>query len=249
MQDEITPLYRAIVRTWRPPLRMLMRQEWTGGEHIPRTGPVLVAANHLSYVDPLVLGHFLVDHGRAANYLAKAELLDVPVLGTIIRNTRQIPVYRNTARAADAFSAAVAAIEEGRCVGILPEGTLTRDPDLWPMSGKTGAARIALRTGCPLLPVALWGTQQVMWPYRDKVPRLVPRRTVHAAAGPPVDLSDLVGGADDRDALVLATDRIMDAITAQLELLRGATAPPRRSLAQWRDTGNEPTSRQEGEAS
>jgi 1-acyl-sn-glycerol-3-phosphate acyltransferase len=136
-------------------------------------------------------------------------------------------VYRNTGRAADAFRAAVGAVESGKCVGVYPEGTLTRDPGLWPMVGKTGAARIALTTRCPVIPVAQWGPQEILAPY-SKRPHLFPRKTMHVLAGPPVDLSDLHDHPLDAAVLREATARIMAAITALLVELRGEPAPAER---------------------
>lgn len=227
MREDITPLFRRVIGGLHPVMEGTTRRSWSGGEHIPQGGGFVLASNHLSYVDPLALGHFLVDHGRAPHYLAKSSLLKVPALGAVIRGTGQIPVYRNTHRAGDAFSAAVEAVQDGACVVVLPEGTLTRDPGLWPMTGKSGAARIALDTGCPLIPVALWGTQEILWPYRGKVPKVWPRKTMHVLAGPPVDLSDL-SRPYDGPTLRVATSRLMDAITGQLEQLRGQRAPAER---------------------
>jgi 1-acyl-sn-glycerol-3-phosphate acyltransferase len=148
------------------------------------------------------------------------------VLGRLVSGARQIPVYRETTDAHHAFSAAVAAVEAGECVTVYPEGTLTRDPNLWPMVAKTGAARIALATGCPVVPIAQWGSHEILPPY-GRLPRLLPRRTSHVWAGPPVDLS-AYAGREDRDALRGATDAILDAITALLEDIRGERAPARR---------------------
>ena len=119
---------------------------------------------------------------------------------------------------------AIAAIEAGEAVVIYPEGTLTRDPALWPMTGKTGAARVALATGCPVIPIAQWGAQRVLAPY-SKRPKLFPRKTVRAIVGDPVDLSDLMGREPTAEVLRIATDRIMAAITALLAELRDETAP------------------------
>jgi 1-acyl-sn-glycerol-3-phosphate acyltransferase len=149
------------------------------------------------------------------------------MLGKIIVGCGQIPVYRGTANAADAFVRAVDAVAAGECVVVYPEGTLTRDPDLWPMVGKTGAARIALATGCPVIPVAQWGPQDLLAPYA-KTPNLLPRPTIHVSAGPPVPLDDLREGPLTAEKLRIATDRIMDAITDELEKLRGEKAPIQR---------------------
>jgi 1-acyl-sn-glycerol-3-phosphate acyltransferase len=186
-----------------------------------------VASNHLSYVDPLTLAHFLWDNGYPVRYLGKESVFRVPVAGRIIAAAGQIPVYRESGDAAKAFAAAVEAVRAGECVGIYPEGTLTRDPDLWPMVGKTGAARIALATQCPVIPVAQWGPQEMLPPY-SKRPRLVPRPTMHMLAGPPVDLSDLYDRPQNAEVLREATTRIMAAVTVLLEELRGEKAPAER---------------------
>jgi 1-acyl-sn-glycerol-3-phosphate acyltransferase len=149
------------------------------------------------------------------------------VVGRIIRGAGQIPVYRETANAADSVRDAVAAVRRGECVVVYPEGTITRDPGLWPMTGRTGAARIALETGAPLIPMAQWGAQEVIRPYTKEF-RILPRKTMHVLIGPEVDLDDLRGRPLDAAVLYTATERLIAAITAQLEVLRGETAPAER---------------------
>lgn len=232
--------YRFVVAVVRPLLMVFTKQEWYGAENLPATGGFVVTPNHLSHVDPLVFAHFLVDNGRPPFFLGKEGVFRVPVVGAILRGAEQIPVYRNTGQAADAFRAAVAAVEAGKCVGVYPEGTLTRDPDLWPMVGKTGAARIALATRCPVIPVAQWGPNELLEPY-GKRPRLFPRKTMRVRAGRPVDLSDLYGKPLTGALLREATDRIMAAITVELEKVRGEQAPLERFDARRHglpDTGN-----------
>jgi 1-acyl-sn-glycerol-3-phosphate acyltransferase len=216
-----------VVAVLRPLLMVVTKRDWRGAEHLPTSGGFVVAPNHLSYVDPLAFAHFLVDNGRPPFFLGKEGVFRVPIVGAILRGAEQIPVYRNTGQAADAFRAAVAAVESGKCVAVYPEGTLTRDPEIWPMVGKTGAARIALATRCPVIPVAQWGPQELLAPYSKRV-RLFPRKTMHVTAGPPVDLSDLYDKPVTGALLRQATDRIMAAITAELETIRGATAPAER---------------------
>jgi len=118
-------------------------------------------------------------------------------------------------------------VDEGGAIIIYPEGTLTRDPDLWPMRGKTGAARIALATGCPVIPVGQWGAQEVLPPY-TKRPHLVPRKNIVMKAGDPVDLDDLLALPSSPETTARATDRIMAAITAIVADIRGETAPEQR---------------------
>lgn len=220
--------YRLVAAIVRPVLMATTRREWRGAEYLPDVGTgVVVSPNHISYVDPLTFAHFLWDNGRAPRYLAKEALFRIPLLGRIIAACGQIPVYRESKDAAHAFRDAVAAVEAGECVGIYPEGTITRDPGLWPMVGKTGAARVALQTGCDVIPVAQWGAQDILAPYSKWV-RLLPRRTVKVVAGPPVPLDDLRALPMSPAILRQATDRIMSAITAQLAELRGELPPATR---------------------
>ena len=217
----------------KPTLLATTRRDWSGGEHLPATGGGVVVANHLSHVDPLTLAHFVYDHGRLPRYLAKAEVFDLPVVGGLIRATGQIPVARLTAGAAGAFDAAVEEVRRGGLVIVYPEGTITRDPDLWPMVGKTGAARIALATGCPVIPVAQWGVQELLAPYGRRV-HLLPRKTMRLRAGPPVDLSAYEGVDLTPEVLAAATHDLMWALTRQLADLRGEDPPrelfdPRRA--------------------
>lgn len=211
----------------RRPLMLLTRREWRGGEHIPRSGGCVLVTNHVSEFDPVPFGHFVYEHGRVPRFLGKAEVFQVPVIGAMLRNAGQIPVYRLTSDATKAFSAAVDAVRQGECVVVYAEGTITRDPGLWPMVGKTGAARIGLTTGCPVIPVAQWGPQEVLAPY-DRRPRLLPPKLMQMRAGPPVDLSSLLGLEPTPAALREATDRIMADITALLEVIRRSKAPPVR---------------------
>ena len=219
--------YRLAVWILRPLLMILTKRDWRGWEHLPSTGGFVVAPNHISHADPLAFAHYMYDSGRHPYFLGKDSVFKVPVVGAILRGAQQIPVYRNTGQAVDAYRAAVAAVEQGKCVGVYPEATLTRDPDLWPMVGKTGAARIALTTRCPLVPVAQWGPQELLPPYSKKL-SLFPRKTMHVVAGPPVDLSDLYDRPQDAEVLREATERLMTAITTQLEQLRGEKAPAER---------------------
>ena len=154
-------------------------------------------------------------------------LENIPAVGWVLRKCGQIPVYRNSSAATDAYRAAVEGVRAGKALGIFPEGTITRDPDLWPMRGKTGAARVALETHCPLIPVAQWGAQEILSPYGHRL-SLFPRKTMMMCAGPPVDLSDLYERPLDTKVLREATDRLMDRITELLEELRGQERPTER---------------------
>ncbi len=203
------------------------RRRWSGGENVPATGGCVLAVNHISHLDPLTCAHFVYAQGRMVRFLAKAEVFDVPVLGTILRSAGQIPVHRLSKEASMSFTAAVDAVQQGECVVVYPEGTITRQPELWPMTGRTGAARIALSSGAPVIPVAQWGAQHILPPYTTR-PHLLPRKTITMAAGPPVSLDDLRSRELTPRLLREATDRILDDITSLLEGIRGEQAPAER---------------------
>ncbi|UNX53874.1 1-acyl-sn-glycerol-3-phosphate acyltransferase [Georgenia sp. TF02-10] len=207
-------------------LRLTTRRTWRGGEHLPRTGGFIAVANHVSNFDPLTVADFLNAHGAPPRFLAKDTLFDVPLLGVALRALGQIPVRRGTDRAAEALVAAEAALAAGECVVVFPEGTHTRDPGEWPMRGRTGVARLALRTGAPVVPLAQWGAQQVIPRFTATVHPFPPRPVV-VVAGSPVDLSDLYGRPLDAAVLTEATARVMVAITALLAGVRGEVPPAR----------------------
>lgn len=220
-----SPVWRAIVvAILRPLLFNLLKRDWKGQDNIPREGGVIIAPNHLSESDPLVLAHFVYNAGRFPVYLAKDSVFKSRVLGHILRRTGQIPVYRDRADAGLALRDAEKGARAGECLIFYPEGTCTRDPELWPMKGKTGAARVALTTGVPVVPVAHWGAHE-LWRYGTKKIRPFPRKTMHVIAGPPVDLSKYEGRPLDAETLAAATDDIMRAIAALLGELRGETPP------------------------
>lgn len=226
-RGRLNTAYRIAALLVKPFMTVATKRDWRGWEHLPAEGGFVVTPNHISYFDPLPLAHYLFDGGCVPFFLGKESLFRIPVLGRLLTASGQIPVYRLTGRAVDAYRAAVAGVEEGKCVVIFPEGTLTRDPDMWPMTGKTGAARVALETRRPIIPVAQWGAQKVIARYGRSV-RLVPRRTMHVLAGPAVDLGDLYDRELDADTLSEATERIMAAITSLVEQLRSERAPALR---------------------
>lgn len=211
----------------KPPLTAFMRRDWIDVDKIPATGGCVIVFNHVSYLDPLTSAHLVNDAGRTPRYLAKSGLFKNRLLGGFLTSAGQIPVERMTADAVGAFDAAVQGIRDGKAIIVYPEGTITRDPDGWPMRGKSGAARIALETGCPVIPVGQWGVQDVLPAYAKK-PRLFPRKTVHLKVGDPVDLADLVAKEPTTAVVHQATDRIMAALTRLVEDLRGAKAPDKR---------------------
>ncbi|MFZ2501078.1 MAG: lysophospholipid acyltransferase family protein [Nocardioides sp.] len=208
----------------KPLLVAISDRTWIDGEKIPPTGGCLVVFNHISHLDPLTAAHMVYDHGRVPRFLAKSSLFTNRVLGGFLKSAGQIPVERLSRNAVGAYDAAVRGVRDGHCVVVYPEGTLTRDPGLWPMTGKTGAARIALETGCPVIPVGQWGVNELLAPYA-KLPDLFPRKDVSMRVGNPVDLDDLRGLPRTAENLAEATERIMTAITEQVAILRDETPP------------------------
>lgn len=201
------------------------KRHWQGQENLEQDGGgIIVAANHLSWFDPIALSHVLWCADRPPRFLAKEPLFRVPVIGRIIAGAGQIPVYRESKEAVGAVRDAIAAVNAGECVVVYPEGTMTKDPDLWLMGLKTGAARIALATKRPLIPVAQWGPQEVMPAYVKKF-RLFPRKAMIIRVGPAVELSDLYDRPLDADTLRIASQRIWEAITGLLAQARGEVAP------------------------
>lgn len=208
-------------------MRVVSRHQWQGAEHLPAAGGFIVVANHLSHADPVPVADFLDANGRVPRFLGKAELFEVPVLGPLLRSAGQIPVHRETQKAGAALASAVEAVRRGECVVVYPEGTLTRDDSLWPMTGKTGAARIWWETGCPVVPVAQWGSHELLAPY-GRVPHVWKRPVIQVRAGPPVPLSRDEGSAGSPDFPAL-TAQIMAALTDVLAEIRGV-APPNEPL-------------------
>jgi 1-acyl-sn-glycerol-3-phosphate acyltransferase len=210
----------------RPLLFLFTKRLWRGQENIPDRGFVMVA-NHISHADPLLFAHFAYDSGIPPRFLAKQGVFKYPVIGKLLLATGQIPVRRGTSDVTSSFAGALEAVEQGDGVIVYAEGTITRDPDLWPMIGKTGAARLALQTDSPVIPVAQWGAQNVLWPY-SRFPRLLPRKTIQVLVGPPVELDDLRGRKVTSKLLHEATDRIMADVTALLGEIRGEEPPEKR---------------------
>ena len=210
-----------------PLLNLLTKRDWRGRENIPQQGPVIIISNHISYADALVLTHFLFKNGRAPRFLGKEAVFRVPVIGKIISGSGQIPVLRESSEASDALKHALAFLEAGHCVGVYPEGTLTRDENLWPMVAKTGLARLAILSKAPVIPCAQWGDQNLLPRYGKKLV-FWKRTKITILAGAPLDFSRWYGKAEDPQALQAATAYAMDSITSLLEKIRGEYAPAQK---------------------
>ena len=189
-----------------------VRFDIEGTEHIPRRGPAIVAANHRSYFDITAWGLAVFEAGRNPRGLAKKEMFDAPIIGTMVRASGAICVDRKRSGRA-AYQAAEQALRNGEVLIVAPQGTIPRgeaffDPRL---RGKSGAARLAAATGAPVIPLGVWGTEQV-WPRSSRLPtvtNVVHPPTVRVRVGPPV--GGLTGTNFQAD-----TETIMAAITAQL---------------------------------
>jgi len=207
-----------------PIMNLVGKKVWRGGENLPKTGKIIVASNHVSYLDVLFLTHFLFRNGRAPRYIGKEGVFKVPVIGKIILAAGMVPVARESKDASKALDHAIRLLELGHCVGVYPEGTLTRDPLGWPMVAKTGLARLAIATKTPIVPIAQWGSQIVMPTYEKKI-KFFPRTPIKILVGKPLDLSPWYGKENDQDALREATAFVMRELTHLLEELRGEKRP------------------------
>ena len=201
------------------------KRQWRNIDAIPAEGPTILAANHVSYIDPVILAQFVWDGARVPRYLAKASLFEIPVVGWVIRRAGQIPVERGSRDAASSLNAAADALRAGELVVVYPEGTVTRDPDFWPMSAKTGLARLALLVPeAKVIPVGQWGAQNAVDVYHKRY-RPLPRKTVTISAGEPVDLAKYAGAPPTTQVLRDITNAVMAAVRDQVAEIRGEPAP------------------------
>lgn len=207
----------------RPLARLLARPTWIGTEHLPARGAAIACGNHTGPFDAIAFGHLLQAGGVAPRFLAKDSLFRVPVLGALLRASGQIPVTRGSARTADALAAAEAALRRGELLMLFPEGTYTRDPEGWPMRGRLGAARLALRTGAPLIPIACHGSRE-LWPPRRALPRLAGRPRLVLQVGEPMRAA-LRPGESEAQAAERITGEVTSRLTALLADLRGEQPP------------------------
>ncbi len=230
--------YWLVVVIVKPTLLLITKRRRRGLDYLSADYPphdgIIVAANHISWFDPLNVCHVLWDAGRPPRFMAKDPLFRIPFVGWIMRNAGQIPVYRESSDPASAIRDAIAALDNGEAVLFYPEGTMTRDKDFWPMTAKSGAAKAALLSGAPVIPLAQWGPEQVMRPYKKEF-KILPRKAMITYVGPPVDLDDLRGKEMTTDVVREAAERIIVAITSLLEEVRQETAPAQRlSFQEWR---------------
>lgn len=203
MLPTVEPAYGLARGAMWPALHFGMRWTVEGAHRVPVRGPVLLASNHVSYLDPLVLAYVADRRHRKVRFLAKAELFERRALGPLLRAMRQIPVQRETVGAAGSLDAGVGALGHGECVVVFPEGTISLDLD--PMPGKSGVVRLAQRTGVRVTPVGLWGAQRILFKGRKPQWRAGIAESVVVGAPMSIGRDEDVGSA---------TDRVMAAIAA-----------------------------------
>lgn len=234
--------YRALLRAVRLLLHLCTRRRTTfsgsDAELLPPSGPVIVVGNHVSVADAFVLATSVARQGRRIRMLGTAGLFRAPVVGALLRAAGYIPVHRRSTDPASALAPARAALLAGQCIGLYPEGAITRHPDLWPARGKTGVVRLALDTGAPVVPLAQWGTHRLVGAEGTRWRALLSpltRPRIGVRFGAPLDLRALLGvvSADDASAEQLreGADAVMAALVAELAVLRGEVPPPHAGRA------------------
>ena len=207
-----------------PTTWLLGRWRVEGLDRVPKTGPALLVSNHISYLDPMYSAVYVHRSRRVPRFLAKNSLWKIPIFGQILAGSGQIPVYRESIDAQRSLRECNAALDEGKVVVIYPEGTITRDPEGWPMHSRTGVARLALNGDVPVLPMVHWGTREVYDRYGKKF-RPLPRKQIVVTVGDPIDMSAYRGRDIDAALLREVTDHLMAVVRELLADVRGEPAP------------------------
>lgn len=221
-RPEPSRTFKFLVFLLLPLIKAMTRREWRGAENFPEGGFIAVG-NHISDADPLAFIHFLVGNGIYPAILGKQELFRFPILRNIFTAIGVIAVDRGAATAGKSLDIAVEALNAGACVVIYPEGTHTFDPDLWPMTAKTGAARLAITAGVPVVPIAQWGAQEFRHPHTGRF--RIHRFRSQVLAGQPISLERFGDDPNDREVVTAATEEIMRQLTGLVSELRGEPAP------------------------
>jgi len=225
---EITWQIRTLAHILRPFVRLLYKVEVTGTENLPKSGGYVLAANHVTTLDALAVAYMMYFRlHRAPHFLAKEGLFRTPIVGPVLLACGQIPVFRSGRNNTDPMQSAYDVLNAGHIIGIFPEGTLTREPNQWPMRARTGAIRLSLETGVPIIPVGQWGTEAVMDTYSSKI-RPKPWHKVRIVIGKPISMDPYKDKKMSTDGLVELSDKVMVEITKIVEELRGEKAPTKR---------------------
>lgn len=210
------------VAVCKPILVVLRRPDWRGVAGIPRVGGAVLAANHVSHLDPLLVAEMVLAEGRVPRFLAKDSLFSGPVVGRWFRAAGHVEVDRVAGRAG--YDNAVSAARDGRLLLVYPEGSITKREDGLPMTMKSGAVRIALEASVPLVPVAQWGAQEILPAYSGQL-RWGWRRRVSVLVGPPIPLDDL-RDLESARAIEVGRRRLEDTLSAMVCELSGADMLP-----------------------
>lgn len=204
----------------------------TGLSNLPNRGPLIIAANHTSFLDPLIVGVPLFQRGIPPRYAARADLFSTPVLGWFLHHAWQIPVHRRgdvsqlslDTQTAIGLDDMHKVLEEESCLCIFPEGTFTHDPDGWAMRAKTGISRLILEhPNAQVIPVAHWGNERLIDPWTKHINwKMLGRRTTNVQVhfGEPLDFSAYRGREVTKELLQEISDVVMNAINDELEILR-----------------------------
>lgn len=205
--QDFEPTYRAVIAAALTGFRAMGWQlRVYGAEHLPRQGPAVLASNHIGYLDFAFLGYAARERGRLVRFLARKEAFEHPLAGPLMRGMRHIPVDFPDG-GGRALEEAVARLRAGEVVGLFPEGTIS--PSFVPRPGRSGAARIAMAVGAPLVPAAVWGSQRILTKWRPKNFRRGVAVEIHY--GPPIDY-------EPEETPEAVTTRLMDAIRGLLEV-------------------------------
>lgn len=198
-------------------------------DKLPKSGSYVLVSNHVTNVDALAVAYFVYyKTKRAPHFLAKEGLFRLPVIGRILLAAGQIPVYRTSGNRNDEpLRVAHEYLKRGHTIAIFPEGTLTREPDMWPMKGRSGAVRLALDTGVPVYPIAHWGSHHVLPRYGNKF-RPGFWKKVDILVGDEIKLDQFRHAHPTPAEVTDATEVVMQHITALVEQLRGEKAPAQR---------------------
>ncbi len=231
--------YRLVLRAIRVLLRICTRIHRAGLDNLPADGPVIVAGNHCSVADGFVLVSSVACAGRRARMMGTAGLFAAPVVGSLLRHAGFIPVHRRSVNPAAALAPARAALAAGECVGLYPEGTITRHTDGWPARARTGVVRLALDTGAPVVPLAQWGTREFVGEEGTRHRALwspLTRPRIRVLVGRPIDLRAELGVSSATQAsaaqLRAGADLVMDQLCRALESLTEQERPSHAGRAE-----------------
>ncbi|MDQ2795778.1 MAG: 1-acyl-sn-glycerol-3-phosphate acyltransferase, partial [Actinomycetota bacterium] len=223
--EKMGPGWRFVWLVLYYPVSAMIKVRYRHMDRIPQRGPAIIVTNHVSHIDPFLVSKFILDAARAPRFLAKESLFAVPAVGWGMRIMGHIPVKRGTDDARQSLSAAVEALDNGKILVLHPEGTVTRDPQFWPMIGKTGAARLAsLVPDVAVIPIAQWGVQEQIDIYQKKI-KLVPRPKHVMSVGEPIDLRKFRDLEVTPDVLHDMTEVIMRRLRTDVADLRGEVEP------------------------